>query len=343
MPMKIASPALKTALDQEASRGNADRLTLETDVRDLALKSERLENRAAAIDDIVAKMAAPSLGAAASSGPTHDGVFRATTPPGAGGLRLEDHAAFGADPVDAETTSGAKARASKVARDIDRLADHQARVMAALAGPTIRSVERMAAALTKTGLSFDRRHTQDGLPHNVPKDVGGPFVPLSAGGFEQNAALLQDATAQQAHLTALIAAVPLRKPLVGSLDVTSGFGARLDPFLGRPAMHTGIDLRDSLGEAVRATATGTVSIAGADGGYGNLVEIDHGNGLRTRYAHLGSIDVIMGQKVVPGAIVGLVGATGRATGPHLHYEVRIDGEPVDPTRFLKAGADLFPG
>ena len=127
---------------------------------------------------------------------------------------------------------------------------------------------------------------------------------------------------------------------MGTADVTSTFGPRLDPFLGRPAMHTGVDLRESYGTEVRATARGTVVSAGAAGGYGNMVEVDHGNGLATRYAHLASIRVDVGERVEKGAVVGEVGATGRATGPHLHYETRIDGEAVDPMRFLGAGQRL---
>ena len=336
--------ALKTALDQETSRGNTDRLTLQTSVHDLALKSERLEARATTIDDLVVRLM-PSEGSLLSmpTGPAGsvraiDKGARGIATPSPSELRLEDHADAGGDPRYGDTTTTVEqARASRVARDFDRLADRQGRIMSALAGPALRSVERMTAALAKTGLSFDHR--------NGSSDIGGPFVPLPAGNrdFEQSAALLRDATRWQANLSALVGSVPLRKPLAGSLDVTSSFGARLDPFFGRAAMHTGIDLRKPLGETVRATAGGLVTIAGADGGYGNLVEIDHGNGLRTRYAHLGSISVAVDQKVGPGAIVGRVGSTGRATGPHLHYEVRIDGEPVDPTRFLKAGADLFPG
>ena len=147
---------------------------------------------------------------------------------------------------------------------------------------------------------------------------------------------------QHDRLGAIVDRVPLRRPL-GTLEVTSTFGARLDPFFGRPAMHTGVDLREAWGENVAATASGVVSLAGSDGGYGKMVEIDHGNGIKTRYAHLGAIAVAVNQTIPAGTIVGQVGSTGRATGPHLHYEVRIDGEPVDPARFLAAGAELFPG
>ena len=113
---------------------------------------------------------------------------------------------------------------------------------------------------------------------------------------------------------------------------------RIDPFLARPAMHTGLDFRGDTGEAIRVTAGGTVVSAGWSGGYGRMVEVDHGNGLSTRYGHLSEIDVKVGQTVKAGQTVGRMGSTGRSTGPHLHYETRIDGEAVDPQKFLHAGA-----
>jgi murein DD-endopeptidase MepM/ murein hydrolase activator NlpD len=126
--------------------------------------------------------------------------------------------------------------------------------------------------------------------------------------------------------------------VLGEIELSSGFGVRTDPFLGRPAMHTGLDFRASTGDPVRATANGRVVSAGWAGGYGRMVEIDHGNGLSTRYGHMSRINVKVGQQIHIGQIVGEVGSTGRSTGPHLHYETRIDGEAVDPQRFLRAGA-----
>jgi murein DD-endopeptidase MepM/ murein hydrolase activator NlpD len=135
--------------------------------------------------------------------------------------------------------------------------------------------------------------------------------------------------------------VPIRKPINGELDTTSGFGVRLDPFLHSPAMHTGLDFRGETGEPVHATANGSVTHAGWSGGYGRMVEIDHGNGFATRYGHLSAIEVEVGQSVRIGQTVGRVGSTGRSTGPHLHYETRVDGEAVDPQRFLRAAAKLM--
>ena len=105
-------------------------------------------------------------------------------------------------------------------------------------------------------------------------------------------------------------------------------------------MHTGLDLRGDTGEPVRATATGKRHHRRLEGGYGNMVEIDHGNGISTRYGHLTTIDVKVGQQVASARSIGKIGSTGRSTGPHLHYETRIDDEAVDPQQFLRAGLRL---
>ena len=174
--------------------------------------------------------------------------------------------------------------------------------------------------------------------------MGGPFVPYrlaaNATPFERQVHRIAIARAQADRLMRAMATVPLRHPVTGELDSSSGFGVRIDPFLNRPAMHTGIDFRGIIGEGVRATASGTVTAAGWSGGYGRMVEIDHGNGLSTRYGHLSEIEVKIGQSVKIGQVVGRLGSTGRSTGPHLHYETRIDGEAVDPGRFLRAGVKL---
>ena len=175
--------------------------------------------------------------------------------------------------------------------------------------------------------------------------VGGPFVPLnpakaSASAFDRQLYRVNVVRAQISQYLQALVAVPLRKPVIGEIDMSSPFGMRMDPFNGRPAIHTGIDLRGEVGEPVRATAAGRVSLAGREGGYGNMVEIDHGNGLATRYGHLSEIDVKVGQMVRIGETIGHIGSTGRSTGPHLHYETRVNGEAVDPQKFLRAGVRL---
>jgi murein DD-endopeptidase MepM/ murein hydrolase activator NlpD len=177
--------------------------------------------------------------------------------------------------------------------------------------------------------------------------MGGPFVPVklppNAGSFERQLYQLNITRAQMERLNRTFALVPYRKPVVGEVEFTSGFGIRTDPFLGRPAMHTGLDFRAAMGDPVRATANGKVASAGWAGGYGRMIEIDHGNGLSTRYGHLSEIGVKVGDQIKIGQVIGAVGSTGRSTGPHLHYETRIEGEAVDPQKFLRAGVRLSAG
>ncbi len=126
---------------------------------------------------------------------------------------------------------------------------------------------------------------------------------------------------------------PLGVPHGGAL--TSLFGGRANPFSGRGSEdHGGIDFKGTTGDPIRATATGKIAFAGVQGGYGNVVRIDHGNGYETIFAHLSEIKVQAGNAVKSGDVVGLLGSTGRSTGPHLHYEVRRNGERLDPEMFL---------
>jgi murein DD-endopeptidase MepM/ murein hydrolase activator NlpD len=126
---------------------------------------------------------------------------------------------------------------------------------------------------------------------------------------------------------------PSMWPVVGKLE--SGVGGRRNPFGGRGfEYHEGQDIDAAYGTPVQVAATGKVIIAGWQRGYGNVVYVDHGSGLSTRYGHLSAIDVSVGQTVTRGQTIGLVGSTGRSTGPHLHYEVRINNQPVDPRPYL---------
>jgi murein DD-endopeptidase MepM/ murein hydrolase activator NlpD len=123
-------------------------------------------------------------------------------------------------------------------------------------------------------------------------------------------------------------------PVVGTL--TAGFGERLDPFSGEGAFHTGVDISSQYGTAVRATADGVVTGAEEHVGYGRLVVLDHGFGVTTFYGHLSAFNVTPGQRVNRGDVIGYVGVSGRSTGPHVHYEVRINGAPVNPMRYLRS-------
>jgi murein DD-endopeptidase MepM/ murein hydrolase activator NlpD len=130
--------------------------------------------------------------------------------------------------------------------------------------------------------------------------------------------------------------LPLAEPVADPVR-SSPFGARIDPFTRQGAFHPGQDFSGAANTAIRATAPGVVSFTGQRTGYGNVVEIDHGGGFKTRYAHLQSIGVSMGQRVALGERIGGMGGTGRSTGVHLHYEVWENGRVQDPARFLRAG------
>lgn len=170
--------------------------------------------------------------------------------------------------------------------------------------------------------------------------VGGPYVePESNDDFNNSLAALDGALTRLEAVRSTAESLPFRNPAIGK-DVTSPFGNRRDPFLGRLALHSGIDFRFSPGEKIRPSAPGKVISAGWTGGYGNMVEVDHGNGISTRYGHMSQVLVKVGDTVDRNDVIGLAGSTGRSTGTHLHYEVRQDGHAVDPVYFMNAGLKL---
>jgi murein DD-endopeptidase MepM/ murein hydrolase activator NlpD len=225
------------------------------------------------------------------------------------------------------------ARLALLDPSLDRIESGQTKVLAVIDRAAERAVSRDAAIIAETGLDPAKLV----LPHGEG-GIGGPYIPAELDANAPDPALTRVArdVATAERLRALMSFVPLRMPLSGEPSVTSGFGYRADPFLGRLALHPGVDLAEAYGAEIRAAASGRVVHAGPAGGYGNMVEIDHGNGLATRYAHMSETLVEEGQEVDRGAVLGRLGSTG----PHLHYEVRVDGEPVDPERYLRAGADL---
>ncbi len=225
----------------------------------------------------------------------------------------------------------------RISAALDKVDRRQTSVLTDLEERVDTKARRMRSVLSDLGVDPAKRAAGTTL--------GGPFVPLKpprsgASPFDRQLYRINVARAEINQYAHNLVAVPVRKPVAGEVDMSSPFGMRLDPFLGRPAIHTGIDLRGEIGEPVHATATGKVTVAGREGGYGNMVEINHGNGLATRYGHLSEIDVKVGQTVRIGEVVGKIGSTGRSTGPHLHYETRINGEAVDPQKFLRAGVRL---
>ncbi len=184
--------------------------------------------------------------------------------------------------------------------------------------------------------------------------MGGPFDPITPDAPTPRQRALQDEAFQEqapqsqakvqdlsqawnklSQLGQATASIPSRMP-VSNFSYTSGFGGRYDPFNGGAAFHPGVDMAGPTGEPIAAAATGTVVRAGWFGGYGNCIEIDHGHGLATRYGHLSRIMVRIGDHIGAGDQIGRMGSTGRSTGSHLHFEVRVDGHAVDPMPYLRA-------
>jgi murein DD-endopeptidase MepM/ murein hydrolase activator NlpD len=218
----------------------------------------------------------------------------------------------------------------------------------------------------------------DTLARAAKEGVGTPLAPTTASGGAASAAAVQRTTlggmlraaapgitsalagwSTKAPVQPTTAAAPVTTPdVVGAPDglaarlaplgplhvpvegrFTSGFGMRVHPVTGERRRHAGVDIAAPTGTPVAAVAGGTVVHAGASGGYGTLVEVDHGNGVTSRYAHLSAADVAVGDRLAPGQRLGAVGSTGRSTGPHLHLELRVEGEPVDAAFLTGHGHD----
>jgi murein DD-endopeptidase MepM/ murein hydrolase activator NlpD len=165
----------------------------------------------------------------------------------------------------------------------------------------------------------------------TPKVLLGRLDKLSAEATRQEQSL-QELQAYFQDQKSMLASTPSVWPARGW--VTSDFGQRLDPYTAERVMHAGLDIAAPHGKEVFAPSDGTVVFAGLEGGYGNVVVIDHGYGIKTRYGHLSKLTVKAGDRVRRGSLIAAVGNTGRSTGPHLHYEVRVNGIPQNPRKFI---------
>jgi murein DD-endopeptidase MepM/ murein hydrolase activator NlpD len=216
-----------------------------------------------------------------------------------------------------------------------RLADLQAQVLRLdAAGQRLTEI----AGLDAGEFNFSEPPPMGG-PELASSDTTIDPVLLSLDQYERQ---LSDRERQFRVLEDLLVASRLQKEVrptgwpIASGWISSMFGARMDPFTGRFARHDGMDFAAPQGAAVNAVASGMVTYAGPSSGYGNLVEINHGNGYSTRYAHSDAILVHVGDKVGRGQAIARIGSTGRSTGPHVHFEVLYNGEPVNPERYIQA-------
>jgi hypothetical protein len=346
---------LRAKVDRTTSRQLLDQEQFDQKLDQVMRRQTTLESRATALGaipdaSVTGSIRPPARGAAATDGasgtpkpsPISDTVIFVAPPDRE--ARLESRAPLTVNPQPNRFAKiqGVDNVIVRLQTSLDQVEGRQMAALSSVEDGMESRVRRMRGVISDLGLDMAQ------LEAATPRvGMGGPFVPVKlasdAGPFERQLYRINITRGQVERLNRTLALVPYRKPVVGEVEFTSGFGIRSDPFLGRPAMHTGLDFRAATGDPVRATANGKVASSGWAGGYGRMVEIDHGNGLSTRYGHLSEILVKVGDPVKIGQVIGAVGSTGRSTGPHLHYETRIDGEAVDPQKFLRAGVRLSAG
>jgi murein DD-endopeptidase MepM/ murein hydrolase activator NlpD len=344
---------LRAKVDRTTSRQLLDQEQFDQKLDQIMRRQTTLESRATALSAIPDASVTGSIRAprgtteASSSGnpkpsPINDTVIFVAPPDREARLESRTPPIVTPQPNQFAKIQGVDNVLLRLQTSLDQVERRQMAALSSVEDSMESRVRRMRGVFTDLGLDMPQREAA------TPRaGMGGPFVPVKlpadAGPFERQLYRINITRTQVERLNRTLTLVPYRKPVIGEVEFTSGFGVRSDPFLGRPAMHTGLDFRASTGDPVRATANGKVVSSGWNGGYGRMVEIDHGNGLATRYGHLSEINVRVGDQIRIGQVIGAVGSTGRSTGPHLHYETRIDGEAVDPQKFLRAGVRLSAG
>ena len=244
------------------------------------------------------------------------------------------------------SASEAQQTVKKVSLEIPQagaLAEIEARQLAYIEGMTRLADRRAAVAEAKLQrLGLNPQAALASL--NDRSAQGGPLIALATsadGSIDPRFLRFGLSLARMDALERSVEALPQAMP-ANFEYISSGFGFRANPFTGGGGeFHPGLDFKGPYGAPIYAAARGTVSFVGQRSGYGNCVEIDHGNGLVTRYAHMSAFRTQLGKQVVPGEQIGQIGSTGRSTGPHLHFEVRINDRPVNPRPFLEAATNVL--
>jgi murein DD-endopeptidase MepM/ murein hydrolase activator NlpD len=237
------------------------------------------------------------------------------------------------------TTNAGNPDVAATAASVAQMMDETQMAMTGIAVAATTRTEGIVMELGKLGIELD-------LPETQFDGVGGPLLAASESAAATSP-MIEDANAVMDALLIYKAArdslnlAPVHMPITGSFRQSSGYGNRRDPFTGNRAFHSGLDFAAPTGTSVLSAADGVVSFVGQKSGYGNVVEVDHGNGLLTRYAHLSAFIAHEGQSVQTGTPIARVGSTGRSTGPHLHFEVRRADQSLDPKPFLDTGKRIL--
>jgi len=298
--LQVKDASDRVALDQRAERVDASAARVETYRDSVEAQINRVERRQALLDSLVQR---------------HFG-------------NLEDEEAAAADASETSAAIGA------VIPEAAGLAGIEARQLVfarALRSAVEARTAQTAEAIREFGLDPNAMSRQA---------MGGPMIPVHTSetrgnGVDDELADLEVALNRLAVMELSLLAIPSSQP-TSTASMSSPFGLRSDPFNGSRAMHSGLDFRGTQGQGILASGDGRIRFTGRKGGYGNVIEIDHGAGVVTRYAHLSGIDVRPGQRIRRGQRIGRMGSTGRSTSTHLHYEVRINGRAVNPRPLLEA-------
>lgn len=345
-----------TRLSVEIEQSRFDQTSVEGRVVEMGRRQRQIDARLQALRrlaDLVGSLpstGAPSLTPAPPAATPNrisldaDGsgarVWREDTPfhPAAQPRLLE--AQLGAPPVVEQAPTPSSSEIDAFLERMDRVLINAEQTQMQILGRFGRSfdgrIERTRSAMTMIGLSPEAviqwRGRNDATLPNIVLPLSEQQTPfgLQVGRVRQNFAILYG-------FKPLVDNLPVTKPTLGEVRYSSGFGYRIHPLLGTRKLHGGVDMAAPIGTPIRAAGSGTVISAGWGGGYGNLIQIDHGNGLITRYAHLSQIEVSPRQPVGRGEVIGRMGSTGASTGSHLHFETRINGTPVNPACFILAG------
>lgn len=343
--------ALRSQVDRVTSRQLLDQQLMEEKVAELIARQNALSNRHGKIGPLLDRVGVtPQQIPIPVSNPKKQASLSTVTAKTARLAALASAPTIIAEPATAHINPLAyaagkpSAARESVGERADRIFSSVTLSLKSIEREQIEKMQGLAVDAFETASEIDEIIKSAGLPRPAIGDsaVGGPFVrPNDPNAFEATLDDLDQALGRLDTVRRHARKMPIGIPAPGR-EITSRYGNRRDPFLGRLAFHGGIDFRTPTGTPIIATGSGVVVHAGRNGGYGKMVEIDHGNGITTRYAHLSAVEVRKGDHVAIGVRIGKSGSTGRSTGPHLHYEVRRNGNAVDPMRFLKAAKKLKP-
>lgn len=329
---------LRSQIDKMTSRSLVDQETLEAKLEIMLRRQDELSSRHEIITSVLNLARNTGIKVPATLRQPRAKPVEASL--GNGAFLLRSGAASSSSNGAAMLPGDGKPRANLIMPDIDLQSTYDS--VDQMAQETSIALDAVRVVAQTRSREINKALKSVGLRVKSEAGLGGPFIPVTeeeGTEFFERARLTRLALENFQSLSTAVNNFPIGAPIKNA-RLSSRYGRRLDPFLKRPALHSGLDYKAARGHPVRATGHGIVVSAGRHGGYGRMIEIAHGNGLTTRYAHLSRIRVNKGQRIKKGALIGNVGSTGRSTGPHLHYEVRSGERPSNPMPYIVAGRKI---